>query len=561
MSAHVIRQLMFLVFVLVFVPRIQAQRGWLRSPQMSLMPAPFRLSVTSLDVASWPFAGDVTGDGVADVLIAGTVGPNLSWGIACALGLAGGGFSPPIYTIMNPSVDIYLKKMVHDLDGDGFGDLVGVAVSSGGAYALLSDGLGGFVASPKAPNSFMGIPGYFDFADVDGDGAPELVGPAGGFSSGVPFPIQTWKWQQGGWTPWAQTSTAYNLTELHVGDFNADGNADIFVCHAPTSNSTAFYVLLGDGTGSGYVETGPHHPGLDTGYGFFDVDGDGAMDVATSESFNAAGWPEARIFRGDPSAILLPPIVLPYLLTPVGVLFGPGLPTNTRPRPQFADVNDDGVADWIWTGSAADSTNTVPGLHVRVLLGNGGGNFSMPYIEDEALPAFGSAGLSDIDGDGDPDLVVSATNNNTQVSYWGAMINESRLGPGTAGAVGVPPVLSFSTPSRPGNAGFLVELTQAWPLDQAVLALSLGSLPVGSGPASWWLNPNLLVLPSFSVGVTTTNATGDASFLAPIPPGTFPGVLGLEAYLQWLVRDPAGPYGVGGSNFFAFSNARKIVVW
>jgi len=138
------------------------------------------------------FLNDVNGDGKADFIFAGRKG------LYVALS-TGRGFAEPTLWIANYgtntlfSVDPWLKLTMADVNGDGkadviafHGETVGVALSTGNSFAEPKDWTmgtnywGSGQSRWRAPNSIwtshQTVSNFRTFADVNGDGLPDLVG-------------------------------------------------------------------------------------------------------------------------------------------------------------------------------------------------------------------------------------------------------------------------------------------------------------------------------------------------------------------------------------------------
>ncbi|MDB5350291.1 MAG: Hyalin repeat protein, partial [Planctomycetota bacterium] len=140
----------------------------------------FGSPIVTQDLAISPeiAADDVTGDGIADLIILGANGLDLELG-------AGKGTFFPGSTFDTGSVTG--RPMLADLNGDGFADLVVARPSPGGVSVLLSQGNGTFLPSLDLPTLL--VPSGFAAADVDGDHQRDLIAmePVGG-----PVPASGW---------------------------------------------------------------------------------------------------------------------------------------------------------------------------------------------------------------------------------------------------------------------------------------------------------------------------------------------------------------------------------
>jgi hypothetical protein len=182
-------------------------------------------------------AGDVTGDGVAD-LIAGT-GPGVPTQVRVIDGATGA-----LLTIINPFEASFLGGVfvsAGDLTGDGLADIVVSPDMGGGPRVSVYDGQTyGLVAS------FFGIqdPNFRGgdrtaIGDVNADGRADLV-VAAGFLGGPRVSTYDGRSIGGGQTPrnlfndiFVFEQTLRNGVYVAVGDMNGDGYADIVVGGGP----------------------------------------------------------------------------------------------------------------------------------------------------------------------------------------------------------------------------------------------------------------------------------------------------------------------------------------
>jgi hypothetical protein len=146
---------------------------------------PFEASFTGgLNVS----AGDLTGDGVADIVVTPDEG-----GGPRVMVFSGAGFAilADFFGITDPDFRGGARAAIGDLNGDGVGDVVVSAGFGGGPRVALFDGRSVLAGRPtKLINDFFVFePGlrngaYVAIADVNGDGRGDLV--AGGGPGGAP---------------------------------------------------------------------------------------------------------------------------------------------------------------------------------------------------------------------------------------------------------------------------------------------------------------------------------------------------------------------------------------
>jgi FG-GAP-like repeat len=172
-------------------------------------------------VATAPYAGDITGDGLLDIFTGG-VPDNLSGTVFQNLG------SDAFQVAANTNPNSF---MVADLTGKGTVDLIGN--SDAGLVIWPNNGTFGFSSSPI---TLPPINGPIMVADMDGDGHPDIVGSGQIFYGNGAYQF----------TP---VATPNVFTGPYViGDFNGDGKLDIAVGGATLFNAgnRTFTVITSD---------------------------------------------------------------------------------------------------------------------------------------------------------------------------------------------------------------------------------------------------------------------------------------------------------------------------
>jgi hypothetical protein len=205
-------------------------------------------------------------------------------------------------------------------------------------------------------------------ADVNGDGIPDVVVASQNGSSDGSVGVLIGK-GNGQFQPTVSyDSGGVEAWGLAVADVNGDGKADILVTNVQ-SNSVGVLLGYGDGT---FAPAVTYNGGASYTVSVADVNGDGKPDLIT-------GGLDVLLGNGDGTF---------------------QAPKNYGPVGQYAtvaDVNGDGKLDIISVGSARG---------VGVLLGNGDGTFqSAVSYSTGGSQSYGVA-VGDLNGDGKPDIAV-----------------------------------------------------------------------------------------------------------------------------------------------------------
>ena len=320
-------------------------------------------------------------------------------------------------------------------------------------------------------NSGAANPVSVAVADVNGDGKldvvvancdPAAVGGCGFLRDGIVGVLLGNS--DGTFQPVVTYGSGGNLaTAIAVADVNGDSKPDIIITHECTvtscENRVGVSILLGNGDGTfqpaaTYNSGGQQSPSV----ALADVNGDGKLDLLVTEetftcigvdcdntggvsillgngdgtfqapvSYNSGGIGPMSVaaadVNGDGKIDLLVAncgCIFGYFLNSgsVGVLLGNGDGTfratvsySAGPNPwsiAVADLNGDGkpdvaVAASCWCGHDASAA---------VLLGKGDGTFQPPLFYDSGGADTFSIAVSDVNGDGTPDLLVASLDRN-----------------------------------------------------------------------------------------------------------------------------------------------------
>lgn len=325
---------------------------------------------------------DVDGDGATDWVQA------REDGVSLFLGDGDGVLEEAAPDPVLAAVTSYVNQVLAgDVDGDGRTDLLLLAMLGGPTTLLLGGDAGWSVSTglPQVPsNDAAGVLG-----DLDGDGDLDAV-VVGGALADPPVAAAVRAWINDGAGAFAdEAGSRLPATDLDArgvcaGDVDEDGAPDLFLATDAGENR----LLLNDGQGHflsappdslpAIVDANPRNPSM------ADLDGDGHLDIVLP----AVG--QDRLLLGDGTGHFQD-------WTPV-LLGSEGAATYTS---AVADLDLDGAPDLAmsdWQGA------------LRILRNDGSGRMydysgSFPGNGADVAPVW--IGASDLDDDGDPDLVVS----------------------------------------------------------------------------------------------------------------------------------------------------------
>jgi hypothetical protein len=239
--------------------------------------------------------GDVNGDGVPDIVIAGpesgtvTILPGLPAG-------EGGGYGAPVTVVVGG--DGISDVALVDLDGDGDLDIVAARPADGGVSIVNGGGDGSFTSGGLIPTGDG--PVTIAVGDVNGDGAPDVVvGNAG--SGDVTVLLGD---GQGGFTVGPTLPAGTDPSDVVLVDADGDGDLDIVV-----SVDGGVAILPGSGDGGFGPATTYPQPGGGGTIAVGDFDGDGEPDIVTTGPggttvlYSDGGDILRLVFVADPSSV------------------------------------------------------------------------------------------------------------------------------------------------------------------------------------------------------------------------------------------------------------------
>lgn len=371
--------------------------------------------------------GDIDGDGKPDVVVAAA---NATAGLSVYRNTSSSG----IFTFSQQSFatgNIPNAVALGDMDGDGLIDVV-VAGNHNGVSVLKNQSVSGTVAfSPfvyPAPFGVADSVTSIAIGDIDGDGRPDLAIVHS--KSNGPLVLSVYlNTSTGGILSFAAgIDLVPGNAPQHVliRDLDGDGKSDIVVANTKDTTISVFQ-NTGSGTALSFItttyRTGPGPTMIAVG----DLDGDGKVDLAVSNSG------DYTLFGSNTVSVLLNTSGSSLSFAAAATYT-----TGTNPKGMaIGDMDGDGKPDLV-TG---DNAGTVS------VLKNTGSGFSTAVSYPAALFA-ADVVLCDFDGDGYPDIISQ--------SYGRQAILRSRV---YIPAVAlVPPIITGFAPAT-GPAGSSVTIT------------------------------------------------------------------------------------------------------
>jgi hypothetical protein len=434
-------------------------------------------------------AGDVNGDGYADVIVGayGVSSPTNRGAAYVYLGHGNAIATTPAFTLADPGQSDgdrfgYSVARAGDVNGDGYGDLIVGAYgvpggkSAGAAYVYLGSGNAiattpAFtLADPRQTSGDLFGCSVAGAGDVNGDGYADLIVGAYGTPESA-FRGAAYVYLGSGSTLTATPALTltghadwdyYGYSVAGAGDLNGDGYADLIVgaFGVPGSDSRGeAYVYLGSGStiasSPAFTLTGQ----ADDDYfgrsvaGAGDVNGDGYADLVVGAWGVPGGGDRgaAYVYLGGGATIATTPA---FTLTGQANHDAFGVSVAGA-----GDVNGDGYADLV-VGARGVEGGTRQGA-AYVYLGGGSTIATTPAFTLSGQTSgddfgFSVAGAGDVDGDGYADLVVGAYGTPGGDDRGAAYVY---LGGG--GAIGSTPSFILSDPNQINHDSFGISVAGA----------------------------------------------------------------------------------------------------
>jgi hypothetical protein len=464
------------------------------------------------DVEFGLVVADFNGDGNLDVAQAGGVYKQLSLFIGNGNGTLLGTplLSSTLEKVSNPSGNI--MQTVGDYKGNRLTDtlFVDTNASNPNVGIGISDGKGGFTYKTAISAANTNNLAFIEpvQADFNGDGKQDIL--YAGYPSGLSVVLSngdgTFKSPQALSLPATDCPVSYAA----VADLNGDGKQDIVVtypgdasCGGSDSTPSGYFVAFGNGDGTFATPVFNPYGTMLYSVAIGDFNMDGVPDLILDDAPIYGGGNFQISFlpgNGDGTFGLGGSVLSDYMVTQVIT----------------GDYNQDGKPDLILLSngeqSAQDSDDTAG---IMLLPGNGDGTFGA-VTQLAVGNVFGGVALSDVNGDGIPDLAVMLLS-----TYGGSTITETYDGfsilLGEGGGVFSKPVNELA----PTGSTFLAEgnFFQDNAPDFILNTPSGPALYIAQGGTTFSLSPSAASL-DFGQTETLTATVAPSMSGRPTPTGT-----------------------------------------
>ncbi|GIW53238.1 MAG: hypothetical protein KatS3mg081_2593 [Gemmatimonadales bacterium] len=423
------------------------------------------------------WGGDVDGDGDVDLLVQDRDGLT----ITVYLNDGAGGFTPGSTFL---TADLVYGAALVDVDADG--DLDFVAPASPQLVVYKNDGSGGFTQSSSltvcgtANNPLDEVAP----ADFDGDGDLDLVAKC--YNTNVLYLLRNDG--NGMFTLNLALDLGIGLNGLAVGDFDGDGDPDVSLS-GPDAGTLVTVNNDGAGTLTAWnsINVGSLYPQIQVAR---DLDRDGDLDIAVAKTGSA----NVAILANDGGG---------------GFTVSSHVAVGSEPRSiEGGDFDGDGDIDLIVGNTPQRSWHSI-----SVLTNDGSAGFAQTALLDSVAQDVGNGGLtyllaSDVDGDGDMDVVVGSVNPKQVVVFKNVAAVSLPAAPSdlSATAVSRSRIDLVWTDNSSNESGFKVERCAG------VACADFGQIAVTGADVTSFSDASLAAATSYSYRIRAYNAAGNSEY-------------------------------------------------
>lgn len=345
--------------------------------------------------------GDIDGDGDQDLVIGGqTVTSGTTTKLYTNNG--NGAFTDVENTPFEALSDLG-TLVFSDIENDGDLDLF-LTENERSLKLYINDGSGTFSDSNVVFDALDEVSAVM-VEDIDDDGFDDLL-----MSGSKTMSVLTVLLRNTGMVSFNQeivipgSLSNFYIEKLDVADVDGDLDYDLVVMGINDGTTLQTNLFLNDGNGSFSLKTGTPFSGLSAGtVDFFDCDSDGDVDLLQTGNtgLTGGGDDQTKLFKNDGAGNFLEETQSTFFNASSGAV-------------GFGDIEGDGHVDVLITGEE----NTF--YTAKLYANDGTGNFA--EVTNIALLGVRSSAVafSDIDGDGDQDILISGeeaitTGPNTQI--------------------------------------------------------------------------------------------------------------------------------------------------
>ncbi len=330
-------------------------------------------------------AADLNGDGHLDlVAVSSSTTVTIDWGVG------DGGFQS-----LAATTSLFYGAFIAtgDFNGDGIPDVAQSVIMAGGYGLVMELGRGDGTFQDLAPSPLAGVPYVWATGDFNGDGKLDLVSASAVYANTVCVYFGN---GDGTFQPAVILNTASNPRYVTVGDFNGDGLPDLAVLD-DNSQQISVFLSRRDGTFSDPINS-PALGAYTIEAG--DFNGDGKVDLAAVSGPNQ--FVNILLGQGDGTFQLSDHVSTADYVTAI----------------VLDDFNHDGRLD-LATAYGSGVGQDVEAL--QVYLGRGDGTLGPGVIYPMTGTAYfrNDLAVGDLNGDGNPDVVVTHDLTNAVSIFYG----------------------------------------------------------------------------------------------------------------------------------------------